>query len=259
MDIAHNKFATVCAAAAVAGLIHLASLAAPPRPPVPRPRPSPRPGHLHPIPKPPPTVVRTRLGPPKPIIVTDTGTSVVVVDKGQSIEAPAETTAKTATPPADADPSLASSPAYKVVRLEDGGMSVVLDVDGKESKVRMIGVAPLQVQSDRPDGPPGRSRLPRPGRPPMAELFLTNMLQGESVHVVYDPAVEEEDSEGNCVAYLYRAPDGLLVNLEIIRQGFAAVDTLGKFQEKDTFLHYQNKARTLQKGLWRPSRPGRIE
>jgi len=260
MDISHNKFTILCVSAAVAGLVHLAAMAAPPRPPVHRPRPSPKPVKLRPAPKPPAPVVRTRLGPPKPVVITDTGTSVVVVDKtadsGSTDQAqPAgEATAKTAAPPADADQALAGSPAYKVVRLESDGLTVVLDVDGQETKVRMIGVVPLQVQGDRPDGPPSRSRLPRPSRPPMTGLFLTNLLQGESVHVVYDPAVEEEDSEGNCVAYLYRAPDGLLVNLEIIRQGFAAVDARGTFEEKATFLHYQDKARKLQKGQWRPSR-----
>ena len=81
------------------------------------------------------------------------------------------------------------------------------------------------------------------------------MLEGEDVYIVYDSIVEEQDEDGKYVAYVYRAPDGLLLNTEVLRQGFGVVDPGYDFAEKDTFLYYQNKAQQAEKGLWNKS-PG---
>jgi endonuclease YncB( thermonuclease family) len=81
-------------------------------------------------------------------------------------------------------------------------------------------------------------------------MFLRNLLVGERVYVMYDSQVADDDEDGKYVASLYRAPDGLNVNLEAVRQGFAAVDPSYSFDDKATFLYYQRRARQLHKGIW---------
>jgi hypothetical protein len=167
--------------------------------------------------------------------------------------------------PSDADDSMADAPSYKVLGVEDNGLTIVVDVDGQETKVRMIGLAEAQdddksKNQDSPRGPLGRGgpgkhmanrRGPGRGAPRLpTEIFLKNMLQGEEVYIVYDSMVEEQDEDGKYVAYVYRAPDGMLLNTEVLRQGFGVVDPGYDFSEKDTFEYYQGKAQQAKKGLW---------
>jgi len=185
-----------------------------------------------------------------------TGGGVVVVEKTTPTETttPAETTTPTETTkpaettkpvtPSNTDKTFAGSKAYKVVGLEDGGVTVVLNVDGEKVPVRMIGVAPLDIA--------GRSYgKNRQTRPPVTTLFLRNLLMGEKVYIIYDAYVDEQDDDDKYIAHIYRAPDGLQVNMEAIRQGFAVADTSYDFEDKETFLHYQSKARKLDKGAWK--------
>ena len=91
----------------------------------------------------------------------------------------------------------------------------------------------------------------RPGRRlPSTEVFVENLLKGESVYVVYDSQAAEEDADKKCVAYLFRAPDGLLVNLEVIRAGFGVADTSYAYDQKDTFVTYQEAAKKAGKGMY---------
>ena len=60
------------------------------------------------------------------------------------------------------------------------------------------------------------------------------------------------------MAYLYRAPDNLLVNLEVIRQGFGLAETDYYFDQQTAFRFYESKAQADDKGLWtlvEPSAP----
>jgi endonuclease YncB( thermonuclease family) len=191
----------------------------------------------------------------------------------QEVESPGETmhAEKSATPsvdsggvPSDADESMSDSPSYKVIGVEDNGLTIVVDVDGEETKVRMIGLAEPQDDAKDRDAsdrrkkrrsPSGRRGGPGRGAPRLpTEIFLNNLLRGEDVYIVYDSMVEEQDEDGKYVAYVYRAPDGMLLNTEVLRQGFGVVDPGYDFTEKDTFLYYQDKARQAEKGLWNKSK-----
>lgn len=137
------------------------------------------------------------------------------------------------------------STSYPVLRVEDGGATVVLKVGTGETRVRLIGVAAVTLgeRVDLAERFPGR-------RLPSTQTFVENLLKGESTYVVYDTQVAAEDADGKCVAYLFRAPDGLLVNLEVIRAGFAVVDTGYEFDQKPLFVKYQEAARTAEKGIY---------
>ena len=50
--------------------------------------------------------------------------------------------------------------------------------------------------------------------------------------------------------YLYLAPDGLFVNLEIVRQGYGRAYTRFPFKHSALFEHYAAKASETGKGLY---------
>ena len=128
--------------------------------------------------------------------------------------------------------------AYKVIRVIDGD-TVKIDYRGKATNVRLIGVdTPETVHPNKPVEEYGKE----------ASNFTKNLLQGESVYLRYD--VERTDAYDRLLAYLYRAPDGLFVNLEIVRQGYGHAYTRFPFKHMELFRHYGNRARTAGKGLY---------
>lgn len=139
--------------------------------------------------------------------------------------------------------------AYPVLTLFHGG-TVRIDFKGVPTKLSMLG-----VQGD------GRSTDMD------AELaFLERLLHGESVYLRFEADIgggENGDILSNSYhpdgtqtthrrlhVYLYRAPDGLFVNLELIRQGFRKVATKKTFKHMNVFQHYEKYAESLKKGIW---------
>ena len=128
--------------------------------------------------------------------------------------------------------------AYPVLSIVDGD-TVKIDYQGKKTSVRLIGVdTPETVHPSKPVEVYGKE----------ASNFTRNLLLGESVYLRFD--VEQTDRFGRLLAYLYRAPDGLFVNLEIVRQGYGPVDTRFPFKHIALFRHYETQARAAEKGLY---------
>jgi len=114
-------------------------------------------------------------------------------------------------------------------------------LDGKQTTMRLIGVdTPETVHPQKPVEEYGKE----------ASRFTENLLKGESVYVEYEPGPSRLDRHGRTLAYLYRAPDGLFVNLEIVRQGYGHAYIEHPFQYLDLFRHYETRAREAGKGLW---------
>jgi micrococcal nuclease len=135
--------------------------------------------------------------------------------------------------------------AHKVLRVIDGD-TVILNLDGDETRVRLIGV-------DTPETKHPEKPVERYGQE--AARFLTNLLQGKSVYVEYDQ--DKTDKYGRALAYLFRAPDGLFVNLEIIRQGYGHAYTRFPFKDEymTLFRHSEGEARRAGRGLWAEDPP----
>ncbi|MDA1190520.1 MAG: thermonuclease family protein [Candidatus Poribacteria bacterium] len=74
--------------------------------------------------------------------------------------------------------------------------------------------------------------------------FLRNLLANEHIWVVYTDPTERDSG-----CYLYRYPDGLFINLELVRQGYAKVDQ-EDFEYKPLFERYEAMAHKKRKGLW---------
>ena len=128
--------------------------------------------------------------------------------------------------------------AYQVTRIIDGD-TVEIRYDGKLTSVVLIGVdTPETVHPQKPVEAFGKE----------ATAFTRNLLLGESVYLRFDG--DRMDKYGRLLAYLYRAPDGLFVNLEVVRQGYGRVYTVFPFKHKALFQHYGTQARNAGRGLW---------
>jgi len=79
--------------------------------------------------------------------------------------------------------------------------------------------------------------------------FLINLLTNESCWV------EEfgRGKYGRHIVCLYRVPDGLFVNLEIVRQGYGKTFMEGELKSElpRVFNDYQEMARQARKGIWK--------
>ncbi|MFH1231012.1 MAG: thermonuclease family protein [Planctomycetota bacterium] len=130
--------------------------------------------------------------------------------------------------------------ACKVSRVVDGD-TVDIIFNNNDIRIRLIGVdTPETVHPKKPVEAYGKE----------ASNFLNNLLKGEEVYLEYETVNPEYDKYGRLLAYLYRVPDGLFVNLEIIRQGYGHAYTKYPFKYMELFLAYEKRARENEKGLW---------
>ena len=140
--------------------------------------------------------------------------------------------------------------AYPVIAVVDGD-TIKIQSSGKEVSVRLIGVnTPETVHPTKPVEAFGK----------VATNFTKNLLLGEHVYLRSetgkDPLVEtsnakaNRDRYGRLLSYVYRAPDGLFVNLEIVRQGYGHVYVQSPFKHMELFQQYSNHARRVGKGVY---------
>jgi endonuclease YncB( thermonuclease family) len=95
-----------------------------------------------------------------------------------------------------------------------------------------------------------------PGRGPDADAaraFVARMLAGEAVCLANEPGWPDEDGKPHW-RHAYRYPDGLFVNLELIRQGYARFSAGARSEHEELLRAYERLARRLDKGLWAPAR-----
>src|SRR5688572_20601664 len=127
----------------------------------------------------------------------------------------------------------------RVVRVVDGDTIRAVLPSGEEA-VRYIGI-------DTPESV-------KPGSPVecfarRASAFNERIVGGERVKLVYD--AERRDRFGRLLAYVYRARDGLFVNAELVRRGYATVATFPpNVAHEREFRRLANRARLSGRGLW---------
>lgn len=140
-------------------------------------------------------------------------------------------------------PDFTKAKPWPVVRAVDGD-TIVVKVDYGLVKVRLIGV-------DTPETVHPTKTVEYYGKE--ASRFTNNLLKGENVHLVTDPQQGAKDRYGRTLAYVYRAPDGLFVNAEIIRQGYGHAYPKYPFKYMEKFKGLERFAREAKKGLWDPT------
>lgn len=129
----------------------------------------------------------------------------------------------------------AGEPTFPVLKVIDAA-TVEIHYEGTPTVVKLIGVKVPEAM--HPDNPSETAQIE-------AKAFLHNLLLGESVYLHFEGDAPEQAS-------LYRAPDELFVNLEVVRQGYAQVNAPATFKHLELFVHYEERARTAEKGLWAP-------
>ena len=91
------------------------------------------------------------------------------------------------------------------------GDTIDVEIGGRTERVRLIGIdTPETKKPDRPIECYG----------PEASEFTTRLLPAGTL-VLIERDVVGRDDYGRLLAYVYRAGDGIFVNYEIVRQGYA--------------------------------------
>lgn len=121
------------------------------------------------------------------------------------------------------------------------GDTVDVIIDGREERIRLIGI-------DTPETKKPNSPIECFG--PEATAFTQQLLPvGTPVYIERD--VVNRDDFGRLLGYVYRANDGIFVNYEVMRQGFAQPLSI---PPNDTFAElFADAARAAEAddaGLW---------
>jgi micrococcal nuclease len=119
----------------------------------------------------------------------------------------------------------------------DGDTIVLAD----DAHVRLIGI-------DTPEVAGPYTRAECFGQ--RATAFARKLLpDGQDVGLELD--AEERDRHGRLLAYVYRARDGLFVNAEMVRKGYAfALTVPPNVEHADELRRLAERARERERGLW---------
>ena len=123
-----------------------------------------------------------------------------------------------------------SDAAYRVERVIDGD-TIRIDYSGKSESVRLIGV-------DAPEMDDRNEELRALAK--RAATFTHQLLAGKSVDLQFDR--DRRDKFGRLLAYGYRAPDRLFVNLELVRLGYSRAYTKYPFKYSALFREHERQA-----------------
>jgi len=141
---------------------------------------------------------------------------------------------------ADAAPTPEAAPGHAVARVLAGD-ALEVRMDGRTVTLSLMGVRVAQRATDTAPGEPYAEE---------ATLFLENLLKGERVQ--FEPTRPAAARGGVTPAFVYRLPDGLFVNLEVVRQGYGRMERRFPFAKADLFAAAERTARAARKGLWGP-------
>jgi micrococcal nuclease len=126
-----------------------------------------------------------------------------------------------------------------ITRVVDGD-TVKVRIAGQTDTVRYIGM-------DTPE-------TKKPGTPiqcygKAASAYNERLVAGRSVRLRFD--AERRDRYGRLLAYVFRRPDGLFVNAQLVREGFARTLTIPpNVAHVSIFRTLEHRARERDRGLW---------
>jgi len=142
-----------------------------------------------------------------------------------------------------------SAQEIRTVRRVYDGDTVILD---RDQKVRLIGVDTPEMKN-RPRNAKNAARYGIPAAEveayaKKARSFVEDCVLGQKVILEYDG--EKKDRFGRTLAYLYRQSDGLFLNEELVRQGYAFAYTRFSFRYREQFKKDEEVARRSGVGFW---------
>ncbi|MDD8015508.1 MAG: thermonuclease family protein [Acidobacteriota bacterium] len=143
--------------------------------------------------------------------------------------------------PSPASPSSVSGSEATVIAVYDGDTIKVRFADGRERKVRFIGVDSPEMDD---------SREPVEFMAHMAKRFAYLHLFSRKIRLTYD--WQAEDDYGRLLAYVWTKKLGLF-NEYLIREGFAFAFLKYRFRPdyRERFKKAEREARSSCRGLWR--------
>jgi micrococcal nuclease len=126
-----------------------------------------------------------------------------------------------------------------VVRVVDGD-TIVVRLDGRDERVRYIGIdTPESVSPDQPVECYGKA----------AARENRRLVAGRTVTLTFDR--EERDRYGRLLAYVRRVADGMFVNAELVRLGYASTLRIApNVRYAGKFAALERDARRAHRGLW---------
>ena len=80
-----------------------------------------------------------------------------------------------------------------------------------------------------------------------AGSIIMALVEGKSVKLHFDQM--KSDAKGCLPAYVYLS-DGTFVNAEVIKRGYARVDTASPFKHSSEFIQHQLDAQKEKRGIW---------
>lgn len=128
---------------------------------------------------------------------------------------------------------------YRVTEFEDGD-TIVVDMNGSKEKVRFIGI-------DTPETKDPRKPVQCFGT--AASAFTKSLIGDKPVKLENDPTNTDRDRYGRLLRYVY-LPDGTLVNLVIVQQGYGFAYVGFPVQKLEQFKAAEADARKANRGLW---------
>jgi micrococcal nuclease len=132
-----------------------------------------------------------------------------------------------------------SSDVARVVRVVDGD-TIIASLGGREERVRYIG---MDTPEDVKPGTPVQCYSLK------AAAENRRLVAGRRVRLVQD--AEARDRYGRLLAYVYRLRDGLFVNGELVRLGYARPLTIPPDTAHETEIaRLASGARRAGRGLW---------
>ena len=131
--------------------------------------------------------------------------------------------------------------AYYPVAYVSDGDTFKASIDGKIITIRMLGInTPETVDPRKPVQCFG----------PEASDETKSLLTNRKVQLHFNPNRELKDKYGRYLAYAYR-DDGLFVNEELLKGGFAREYTFGSaYSFQQEFRAIETEAKKAVKGLW---------
>ena len=117
----------------------------------------------------------------------------------------------------------------------------------KNHSVRLIGIDTPEVAHPKY----GKRKAQCFG--PEAKQYLSDWIKGRKVKLVSDPLSDAQDKYGRELAYVYY--QGILVNAQLIKQGYARAYLYFPFRKKSEFARDQKIEQKRGRGLWGACQP----
>ncbi len=127
-----------------------------------------------------------------------------------------------------------------LIRVVDGD-TIDATVDGRRERIRLIGIDTPETKKEN---------TPVQCYGPEASAFAASLMpSGTALYLERD--VVGRDDYGRLLAYVYRLPDRVFVNAELVRQGYARLLTYPpNVAHVDDFVGAAEEAERAGRGLW---------